>query len=130
MQQIYIQRPGHQTRNFRTQFLDLIPEGTLAKLHSVTWSCLLLRLFSCTLLQRLFLWVHLRIVPQELLEILLKIVSLHVKLETKCIKASRQVASGNYDQKWLFCKACVLCNILFYYLLPKFLKKTFKVSHS
>lgn len=51
MQKACIWRPGRRLRSFRTQFFRVVPADILAKLHPITWGCILGWVFSCRFLQ-------------------------------------------------------------------------------
>ena len=96
------ERPGRQMFSFCTQFLVLMFASIVAKLHPIIWSCILLWVFSYKFLQYYkntffrtivydgFYKIRLLKILKQLLVILSKIASFHVKLAIKCIQTSRK----------------------------------------
>ena len=71
--------------------------------------------YACFLVSSFRCFEKRTLVYDEFHKILLKIVSLHVKLEVKHSKLHKrkvpQTSSGSFAQKWLFCKTHALNNI-------------------
>ena len=75
-----------------------------------------------------------RKIPWPLLEILLKIVSFHLKLEIKYTQTSKKETFHKQSVVILLKNGCsvrhMFCTNLFIYLWPKFFKNTFEVVHT
>ena len=131
--------------SFCTQFLVLMFASIVAKLHPIIWSCILLWVFSYKFLQYYkntffrtivydgFYKIRLLKILKQLLVILSKIASFHVKLAIKCIQTSRKEKFHKQPVVILFKNDCsvrhMFC-IIFVYLWPKFLKIPFEVVHT
>ena len=124
------ERRGRQMHSFRTQFLILVSGGVLGKLHPIIWSCISLWMFPYKLPQfgkRLYLehlctMASISSVKKDSIAptrdsfkncILACETSdqMHTNFQKRKIS---QAASGNFVQKWLFCKTYVLYNICFF----------------
>ena len=124
-------RPGRQMHSFRTQLLVFMYAGILAKLHPIIWSCISLWVFSYQFLQ----YFEITFVLEHLCTMASISSTEKDSVETtrdsfkNCILACKisnqmhtnfkkrkvpQTASGNFVQKWLFCKTYILHNICFF----------------
>ena len=124
------ERPGRQMHSFRTQFLVLMSADIVAKLHPIIWSCIWLRVISYKFLQYFestyfrtlayngfykFKRERFHSIYSGFFQSLYLGCKVSNQVNTNFEKRNvPQAASGNFVQKWLVCKECVLYNICFF----------------